>query len=142
MTNIGIPVRWTPRDAPLPARAVVASGAAARALGRRVAELDDDALRTLAAVAGEGVLAILGDPSALPWIDGVTYLGRDEAAPDLLLPTAVAPTIPAAVLEAAIRKLVPRATPVAVLPAPARLIPCGAARAIDRERLAAWLAAP
>jgi len=92
VTNTPIAVRWTARHAPLQARAVVASSAAARALGRRVAELDDDVLRTLAAVAGEDVFVVLGDSSALPWIDGVTYLGRDEAAPDLLLPTAMAPT--------------------------------------------------
>lgn len=139
MTDARIPVRWTPRSAPLPARAVVASGAAAKALGRRLAELGDESLRVLAAVAGDGLLVVLGDESALPWIDGVTYLGRDESAPDLLLPTALTPTVPAAVLEAAIRSLVPRSAPVAVLPSPPRLINCGAARAIDRDRLRAWI---
>ena len=142
MTQARIPIGWTPRHPPLPARAVVASGAAAKALGRRVAELDDDAMRPLAAVAGDDVFVVLGDSSALPWVDGVTYLGRDDGAPDLLLPTAVAPTVPAAVLAAAVRMLVPRMAPVAVLPAPARLVPCGTARAIDRGRLAAWLEAP
>lgn len=124
---------------PLPARAVVASGAAAKALGRRLAEVGGDSLRTLAAVAGDDLLVVLGDESALPWIDGVTYLGRDESAPDLLLPTALAPSVPASLLEAAIRKLVPRSTPVVVLPSPALLISCGAARAIDRDRLRAWI---
>jgi hypothetical protein len=142
VTEGRIPLGWTPRDRPLDVRAVVASGAAARALGRRVAELDDEAMRSLTTVAGDDVFVVLGDASALPWIDGVTYLGRDETAPDLLLPTAMAPTIPAAVLEAAVRRRVPQLAPVAVLPAPARLIPCGAARAIDRGRLAAWLETP
>ena len=126
----------------LSARAVLATGAAAKALGRRLSELDDDALGTLQAVAGEQLLVILGDSSSLPWIDGVTYLGRDEVAPELLMPTALEPTVPAAVLEAAIRKQVSRPAPIAVLPSPARLIPCGAARAIDRERLRSWLEAP
>ena len=142
MTEARIPLGWIPRHHPLPVRAVVACGAAARALGRRIAELDDDAMRSLTAVAGDEVFVVLGDAPALPWIDGVTYLGRDETAPDLLLPTAVAPTIPAALLEAAVRKRVRWLGPVAVLPAPARLIPCGAARAIDRSRLSAWLEAP
>lgn len=142
MTEARIPLAWTPRPCPLSVRAVVATGAAARALGRRVADLDEEALQSLTAVAGDDVFVVLGNSSALPWIDGVIYLGRDEAAPDLLLPTAVAPTIPAALLEAAVRRRVPRLAPVAVLPAPARLIPCGAARAIDRGRLAAWLEAP
>jgi len=141
VTDARIPVQWTPRDAPLEARAVVASGAAAQALGRRLAELDDAALRSLAAVAGNDLIIVLGEAAALPWADGVVYLGRDESAPDLLLPTALAPTVPPAVLEAAIRKVVQRASPVAVLPSPARLIPCGSARSIDRALLAAWLEA-
>ncbi len=120
---------------------MVASGAAAKALGRRLIELDDAALRSLAAVAGDDSIVVLGEAAALPWADGVVYLGRDETAPDLLLPTALSPTVPAAVLEAAIRKLVPKVAPIAVLPSPARLIPCGAARSMDRALLVTWLGA-
>lgn len=141
MIDTRIQVRWTPRETPLAARAVVATGAAATSLGRRVAELDDDALGALTAVAGKQLLVVLGESSALPWADGVTYLGRDEAAPDLLLPTALEPTVPAAVLEAAVRKVTSQAAPVVVLPGPARLISCGAARSIDRGRLMGWLEA-
>lgn len=140
MTDARIQVRWTPRAAPLAARAVIATGAAATTLGRRLAALSDDALGALAAVAGEQLLVVLGESSALPWADGVTYLGRDEAAPDLLLPTALEPTVPAAVLEAAVRKQIAHA-PVVVLPSPARFISCGTARAIDRGRLMSWLEA-
>jgi hypothetical protein len=132
-------VAWTPRDVPLLARAVAACGPAARALGRRLAALDDDALRGLAAVAGDDLLVVLGEE--LPWIDGVLYLGRAESAPDLLLPTALAPTVPPALLEVAIRRLVTRTAPVAVLPDPARLVACGTARAIDRALLERWLEA-
>ena len=141
MTAARIPVEWTPRHAPLEARAVVASDAAAKALGRRIIELDDAALRSLAAVAADDLIVVLGEAAALPWADGVVYLGRDEAAPDLLLPTALAPTVPVAVLEASIRKVVAKAAPIALLPSPARLIPCGAARSMDRALLAAWLEA-
>jgi hypothetical protein len=133
-----IRVGWTPRDAPLVARAVAASGAAARALADRLAALDDAALGALAAVAGDDLLVVLGAAAALPWVDGVVYLGRDEAAPELLLPTALVPSVPPGVLAAAIRAAVPRPAPIAVLAAPARLVPCGVARAIDRGRLAAW----
>lgn len=142
MTDARFPLEWTPRDAPLEARAVVASGAAAKALGRRLAALDDAALRTLAAVAGNDVIVVLGEAAALPWADGVVYLGRDDSAPDLLLPTALAPSVPVPVLAAAVRTVVPEASRVALLPSPARLIPCGAARSIDRALLAAWLEAP
>ncbi len=137
-----IPVRWTPRAVPLQARAVVGIGAAATLLGRRLTELDDNALGMLTAVAGEQLLVILGEESALPWVDGVTYLGRVEQAPELLLPTALEPTVPAAVLEAAVRKRVAQSAPIAILPSPARLIACGTARAIDRERLGSWLGTP
>jgi hypothetical protein len=141
VTHARIPLRWAPRDVPLRARAVVGVGAVARALGRRIAALDDAALRSFAAVAGDDVLVVLGDEESLPWVDGVAYLGRDETAPGLLLPTVLAPTVPAVLLEAAIRRRVARATLVAVLAAPAQLVDCGAARGIDRERVRAWSAA-
>lgn len=137
-----IRVTWTPRDTPLVARAVAAVGAAAGSLADRLAALDDAALGALAAVAGGDasgdVLVVLGAAAALPWVDGVVYLGRDDAAPELLLPTALAPSVPPGVLAVAIRAAVSRPGPVAVLAAPPRLVPCGVARTIDRGRLAAW----
>lgn len=145
MTSDRIRVTWTPRDAPLAARAVAAVGAPARALADRLAALDDDALGALAAVASGAavgaagdVLVVLGAVAALPWVDGVVYLGRDDAAPELLLPTALAPSVPPGVLAVAIRAAVSAPGPIAVLAAPPRLVPCGVARAIDRGRLAAW----
>jgi len=50
VTDGRIPVTWTPRGAPLIARAVAAVGPAARALADRLAALDDAALGALAAV--------------------------------------------------------------------------------------------
>jgi hypothetical protein len=126
---------------PLVARAVVGAGEASKRLGRRLAELGEDSLHALAAVAGDGLLVVLGDQDALPWVDGVVYLGRDESAPSLLLPTALAPTVPSALLEIAVRRIVARAAPVAMLPSLARLVPCGAARSIDRALLKAWVEA-
>jgi hypothetical protein len=137
-----IRVTWTPRDAPLVARAVAAVGAPARALAERLAAFDDAALGALAAVAGEAagddLLVVLGEAAALPWVDGVVYLGRDDAAPELLLPTALAPSVPPGVLAVAIRAALSVPGLIAVLAAPPRLVPCGVARAIDRGRLAAW----
>jgi hypothetical protein len=130
---------WAPRAVPLDARAVAATGATAAALGARLAALDDDALAGLAAVAGAGVLIAIGPD--LPWCDGVVYLGSDPAAPSLLVPTARVPSVPAPLLERAVRARVAATGPIAVVPAPLRLVPCGAARAIDRARLAAWLEA-
>ena len=74
----------------------------------------------------------------------MVYLGRDDAAPTLLLPTALAPTVAAAVVAralAAIAGTAALAWPLALVPAPLRVVPCGAARAIERARLAAWLEA-
>ena len=138
MTSDRIRVTWTPRDAPLVARAAAAAGAPARALAGRLAAFDDAALGALAAAAGGDVLVVLGEAAALPWVDGVVYLGRDDAAPELLLPTALAPSVPPGVLAVAIRAVVSVPGPIAVLAAPPRLVPCGVARAIDRGRLAAW----
>jgi len=131
---------WAPRTTPLIARGVAAAGAVARVLAHKLAALDDAALGALVAVANAEVIVVLGEASALPWVDGVSYLGRDDAAPDLLLPTAALPSVPPAVLQAAIRAMGVQ-VPVAVLAAPARLVPCGLARTIDRGRLVAWLEA-
>src|SRR5262245_37711227 len=92
---------WTARDEPLAARAAV--GGAAGRRGRRLAELDDARRAGLTAVAGPGALVVLGESERLPWVDGVIYLGRDPAAPELLVPTALAPTVPAALLAHALR---------------------------------------
>ncbi|MCE9580315.1 MAG: hypothetical protein K8W52_44770 [Deltaproteobacteria bacterium] len=135
-----IAVTWAARARPLPARAVVAIGGAARALGRRIAALDDDALAALDAVVGAELLLVRGDAERLPWVDGVVYLGRDPDAPDLLVPTALEPSVPAAVLARAVRARIAEA-PVAVLASPHLLVPCAGARAIDRGLLAAWLEA-
>jgi hypothetical protein len=135
----GIELSWSARDIPLPARAVAAWGEAARRLGERLAALDDAALGTLTAVAGNRVLIVIGDEAALPWIDGVSYLGRDDGAPELLLPTALEPSVPAPVLEAAIKRAATKGAPIAVLPTTGMLVPCGSARAIDRAVLATWI---
>lgn len=135
----GIELAWTARGVSLAARAVAAWGSAATLLGERVAALDDATLGTLTAVAGNRVLIVMGDEAALPWIDGVIYLGRDDGASELLLPTALAPSVPAPVLEAAIKRVATKGAPIAVLPATGMLVPCGSARAIDRTVLATWI---
>jgi hypothetical protein len=144
-----IPIRFTARAEPLVARAAVARGDAAGALARRLLALDDDGLAALTGVAGavgdDVVCAVLGDAAALPWVDGVAYLGRDDAAPGLLLPTAVAPDVAPGLLERAVRaRAGAAAAPIGVIAgeggALAALVPLGAARRFDRAQLAAWLA--
>ncbi len=131
---------WSPRTCPLPALAVAGVGPVALALARRVLGAEDAVLSRWSGVAGPGVLVLLGDTESLPWVEGVVYLGRDVAAPSLLLPCTLAPDVAPALLE---RALVARAqvgTPLAVLPRPAHLVPVGAARPVSRDTVRAWLA--
>ncbi len=131
---------WSPRALPLQALAVAGVGPVALALARRVLAEEDAALARWSGVAGPGVLVLLGDTESLPWVEGVIYLGRDAAAPSLLLPCTLAPDVAPALLD---RALVARAqvgTPLAVLPRSGQLVPVGAARPVSREALGAWLA--
>lgn len=131
-----------PRPLPLAPQAALAEGPAAVRLARRLLEGPDAALARLAGVGGPGVLAVCGAEADLPWVDGVRYLGRDPAAPSLLLPTALAFDGPLELLERALlRRAAPAGAPLAVLLDPLRLVPLGAARPVSRARLAAWLEA-
>ena len=134
------PVAWSPRDLPLPALAVAGVGPVALALARRVLAAEDATLARWSGVAGPGVLVLLGDTESLPWVEGVVYLGRDAAAPSLLLPCNLAPDVAPALLERALLARVAGASPLAVLPRGEWLVPVGAARPVARETLAAWLA--
>jgi hypothetical protein len=136
---VRLPIAFLPRAAPLAPLAVAAQGQAARALAERLLAEDDAALAALAGVSAPDRLIVLGPEEALPWVDGVVYLGRDPAAPSLLFPTALAPAAPPALFERAVltRAL---AAPVAVFADPPALASVAAARPIDRARLAVWLA--
>ncbi|WP_309894489.1 hypothetical protein [Archangium sp.] len=134
------PVAWNPRALPLPALAVAGVGPVALALARRALAVDDAALARWSGVAGPGVLVLLGDAESLPWVDGVLYLGRDPAAPSLLLPCTLAPDVAPALLDRALVARAEAGTPLAVLPRSGHLVPVGAARPVSRETLGAWLA--
>jgi hypothetical protein len=125
---------------PLSALAVAGVGPVALALARRALASDDAGLSAWRGVAGAGVLVLLGDAERLPWVDGAVYLGRDAAAPALLLPCNLAPDVAPALLERALLARAPGGTPLAVLPRLEWLVPVGAARPVARETLAAWLA--
>lgn len=133
---------FVPRAEPLAPAAALAEGEAAVRLARRLLALPDDALARLAGVAGRGLLAVTGAEADLPWVDGVAYLGRDPAAPALLLPTARVPALPLPLVERALAAgALPGAAPLAVIAEPLRLVPLGGARPVDRARLVAWLEA-
>jgi len=91
------PIRpaWRDRDVPIRAAAVVAQGAAARALARST-QSRISAGASLSAACGHGYLVIIGDEVDLPWSDGAVYLGWEAS---VLVPTTQAP-VPRTVLIA------------------------------------------
>ncbi|MCK6546889.1 hypothetical protein L6R52_13655 [Myxococcota bacterium] len=137
-----IAITWTAREPPLVATGVFARGRSASQLADRLLTRSDDALARLRGVAGPGVLVVLGDTDALPWADGVTYLGRDPGAPDLVLPTALAPSAPAPLFERALARELDAHGTIAVVPSSAGLVvvPIAAARTVSRAVLTAWRA--
>ena len=134
-----IEVEWRPRREPLAPIGAAARGAAAARLAHRLLETDDDVLAELKGVGGRGVLVILGAAERLPWVEGITYLGRDEQAPALLMPTALEPSASSPLLARAFAARFPQLLPCAVLTGPAALVPVAGARAVAREALLKWL---
>lgn len=124
---------WRERARPLVPVAVAAVGPVASALLRRLRRVPAEELGAFEGVATAGALVVLG--GALPWVDGVVYLGRDPGAPSLLLPTAQEPTAPPGLLEQAIRRRVGGSWRVAVLLDPPRLAALGAPRSLDLPAL-------
>ena len=133
-------MNWLPRERPLTPCAVVAQGAAAQRLARRLLRCADAELAQWRGVAERDTLVVLGEAEALPWADGAIYLGQEAAAPALLLPTALQPDFPAALLERALRAQFPTvAPPFAVLPGTLQIVSLAGARTVARASLQAWL---
>lgn len=130
-------IAWVSRLVPLFPSAVVAIGDAAPVLARRLLALSDEQRARLVGAASPGVLIVCGEE--LPWVDGVAYLGVDPAAAGLLLPTTRRPDLPPDLFARAVYARFPDATrPLAVLES-GRVLPLGAARAIDAEAVRRWL---
>jgi hypothetical protein len=130
------PVTWRPRPRPLEPAGVAARGAAARALAGRLLARGDEELARLSGVAGPELLIALGAPDDLPWVDGVSYLGRDPDAPLLLLPTNRQPSVHPRLLQDALLRRDARLTPpLAVLLGPDLLVSTAPARPIARRVL-------
>ena len=129
-------INWHAREIPLSPCAVATRDEATHILARRLLLRDDEFLSKFKGVAGEKILIILGEAGVLPWADGALYLGRDSDAPSLLLPTTLAPDVPLALLERALRlRFADSPLPLAVLPQWNLILPCGAAQIIARREL-------
>ncbi|MFO0588730.1 MAG: hypothetical protein U0441_14365 [Polyangiaceae bacterium] len=133
-------VAFVPRRLPLSPRAAAGVGPVARSLAERLLSMEDRRLGELRGVTGTDVLVVLGEAESLPWVDEIVYLGVDASAPRLLLPTALGPDVPAALFENALFSRLPKERgPLAVLPAPRRIVPVSTALHVDRRSLERWL---
>jgi MoxR-vWA-beta-propeller ternary system domain bpX5 len=68
-------------------------------------------------VTQSGWLVLSMGEGELPWIDGVTWLGRDAAFANILMPTLLRPSLPPEWLSAAIQKLQLQGSESVMLPA-------------------------
>jgi hypothetical protein len=127
---------FTPRDTPLRASGVVAFGAHARSLARRVLASLEDTFADLEGVVGDDVIVFLGEETTLPFVDGVHYIGEEPGAHSVLVPTTHAPSVPVQWLDALLREQ-HVTLPVALVPRDEALhvIPLGLARKVDRAVL-------
>ncbi len=135
-----MPITWRARERPLAPVAVAGTGAVAHDLARRLLAETDEALSGVRAVAGAGLLVVLGDEGSLPWVDGVVYLGADPRARSLLLPTAIEPAEPIELVERALALRFPNDMPMALLAGSGTVVSVAAARAVVRPALERWLA--
>ena len=135
MSSNLLAINWETRPTPLPPVGIAARGAVAQALAARLLALADEDLAQLDGVAGAGLLVVTGDGARLPWADGVVYLGRDAAAPSLLLPTVWQPDVPLTLLERALLRQEAAVAPLAVLLNPPLLVSLAAARPLARTAL-------
>lgn len=112
---------------PLTPGGALASGDVARALVQRLVS-GGGAVR---GVVAEDVLVVLGD---VPWVDGLTWLGQDEAARGLWLPTWQAPTVPVGLVGRAVAGTV--GLPAVLLPD--LVVSVVEAAPFDLQRLQRW----
>ncbi len=131
--SASVAVGWRPRAVPLAPEAVVGRGEASRALARRVLA-DPGPWRGLV---GEALLVVFADGDALPWAEGVAYLGRDPRAPSLWVDTRWELDVPPDLAARAVARRAPGA--VAWLRAPDALVPLGEVDRLDPGALAAWV---
>lgn len=91
-------LRWRRRDLPLACAAVAGVGPVAHRLrGATADRVGTGAL--IRACADAEWIVLLGDRDDLPWADGAVYLGWESG---ILLPTTVAPSLPAELIRRAV----------------------------------------
>ena len=134
--------RFLPRTFPLEPIAVAIPRVRAARAGRLLLPRPGDASgrEDLRALVSSAHLLLFGPADALPWVDGAHYLGQDPQAPRLLVPTALVPDVPYALLERALfaRAQTARA-PAALLLDPLRLVDAASPGPFDAAAFSTWL---
>ena len=142
---MSLALEWEDREPPLAPAGLVALGPDAALLAERLARLDVSVTKHLTAVTSypltpakrgeckesdsslsprwtgvrgwETLLALLGPHDWLPWSPGVIYIAPDPTTPALFLPTTKRPTLPPALVLAALTRRFPELRlPLALLP--------------------------
>jgi MoxR-vWA-beta-propeller ternary system domain bpX5 len=119
--------------------AVSASGTVAKDLARKLLALDQTKWESWKGVVTFDTIILLGEAESLPWVDGVSYLGSDERAPHLLLPTNRDPNVPLDLLQQALVEQSPFQPPLAFVETRNTVISLSQARELSRDVLRSWL---
>jgi hypothetical protein len=119
--------------------AVVGFGDVAKGLARKLLTSDDAKWPSLKGVATSHGIVLVGEAESLPWVDGVSYLGSDERAPHLLLPTNREPNVPLDLLQQALVERSPFPPPLALIETPNIVVSLAQARELSRDLLRSWL---
>jgi hypothetical protein len=132
-------IYWHFRKEPRVPAAVVASGDPAKELARKLLASDDTKWASWKGVATSDAIVLLGEAESLPWVDGVAYLGSDERAPHLLLPTNREPNVPLDLLQQALIEQSPFPPPLALIETTNMVVSLSQARELSRDVLKSWL---
>ena len=102
--------------------------------------LEPERLARLRGVASTDTVLVLGSHDDLPWCEGIAYLAHDPEAPELLVPCAVAPSVPAPLLLRALQLRFSEKlrAPCAVWLEPPLVLSVANAQTLDTSRLEQW----
>ena len=139
MKSNSFKINWHFREDPRLPAAVVASGDTAKELARKLLASDDTKWASWKGVATSDAIVLLGEAESLPWVDGVAYLGSDERAPHLLLPTNREPNVPLDLLQQALIEQSPFPPPLAFIETANMVVSLSQARELSRDVLKSWL---
>lgn len=139
MKSNSLQITWHFRGEPRVPVAVVASGETAKELARKLLASDHTKWTSLRGVATSDAIVLLGEAESLPWVDGVSYLGSDDRAPHLLLPTNREPNVPADLLQQALVEQSPFPPPLAIIETRNTVVSLSQARELSRDALRSWL---